>query len=355
MNQIVQLLFLPALTAAVIAYVATPLVIKLAWRLSLIDDPSKNKHVKVIHTTPTPRGGGLAIYFGLLIASTIFLPLDTHLLAILLGGAILTVLGLFDDKHNLHPLLRLVIQVVVSLIPVAAGIGISFLTNPIGGGILDISNPKVTFDLFGERSIWILSDLFALFWIVALMNFLNMGAKGVDGQVTGITAIAAIVIALLSFQYSADITEWPVIILASIVGGSYLGFLPWHIYPQKIMPSFGGATLAGYMLGILSILSTTKVGTLMVVLAIPLLDTGYVIVRRILSGKMPYWGDREHLHHKLLDLGFTKHQVALFYWGTTAFLGILALNLNAISKLYTIIGIATFLAGLFIWIMYRPK
>jgi hypothetical protein len=70
---------------------------------------------------------------------------------------------------------------------------------------------------------------------------------------------------------------------------------------------------------------------------------------------MPYWGDREHLHHKLLDLGFTKHQVALFYWGTTAFLGILALNLNAISKLYTIIGIATFLAGLFIWIMYRPK
>lgn len=342
---ILNLIILPGLLSGFVTYLAVPLAIKVAHTFDLIDDPKRHKHPKVIHTYPIPRGGGLALWLGIALSAALFLPPDKHLAGILLGGTLLIIMGLFDDKYDLSPYLRLIVQFLVAAIPILAGIGIAFITNPFGG-IIDLSHPQLTFDLMGEHTIWILSDLFALFWIVTLMNFLNMGASGLDGQITGTTAIAAIVIALLSFTFNADIAQWPVIILASITAGAYLGFLPWHIYPQKIMPSFGGATLSGYMLGLLSIISTTKVGTLMVILAIPLIDTGYTIVRRILSGKMPLWGDRGHLHHKLLDSGWTKQQVAYFYWGTTALLGILALNLNAPSKLYTIIGIAIFVGGL---------
>jgi UDP-GlcNAc:undecaprenyl-phosphate GlcNAc-1-phosphate transferase len=187
------------------------------------------------------------------------------------------------------------------------------------------------------------------------MNIVNMGAKGVDGQLSGVVIISALTIAFLSLKYSADIAQWPVIILAAITTGAYLGFLPWHIYPQKIMPGYGGSTIAGYLLAVLSILSTTKVGALVVVLGVPLIDTGYTIVRRLLSGKSPVWGDRGHLHHRLLDAGMSKSQVAIFYWIITALLGVLALNLNTATKIYTIVGVGTLVGGLIIWLTYRPK
>ena len=113
--------------------------------------------------------------------------------------------------------------------------------------------------------------------------------------------------------------------------------------------------MAGYLLAVLSILSTTKVGALMVVLGVPLIDTGYTIVRRIISGRSPVWGDRGHLHHRLLDAGLSKRQVAYFYWAITAILGFLALNLNTATKLYTMIGVALGLGGLILWLTYRPK
>lgn len=143
--------------------------------------------------------------------------------------------------------------------------------------------------------------------------------------------------------------------MASITAGAYLGFLPWHIFPQKIMPGYGGSTLAGYLLAVLSILSTTKVGALMVVLGVPLIDTGYTIIRRVLTGKSPVWGDRGHLHHRLLDAGVSKTQVAIFYWAITAVLGFAALNLNTATKVYTMVGIAALLGGLIIWLTYQPK
>ena len=182
-----------------------------------------------------------------------------------------------------------------------------------------------------------------------------MGAKGIDGQLPGVAAIAAITIAALSLKFSADITQWPVIILAAITAGAFLGFLPWNFYPQKIMPGYSGSILAGYLLAILSILSTTKVGTLMVVLGIPLVDTGYTIVRRIMAGESPVWGDRKHLHHKLLDAGLSKKQVVYLYWASTALLGVLALYLNTSTKFYTIIGVAILIGGLLLWLTYRPK
>lgn len=341
--------------AALISFLATPLVIYLAWKFDFIDDPKRHRHPKVIHTRPIPRGGGLAIYIAILTTSLLFLPLDKHLIGILLGLSVLLVMGLFDDKYNLSPYPRFLVQFIAAGMPIAAGIGIAFLSNPFGG-IIDLSSPQVSFFLFSQtRSIWILSDLFALFWIVLIINFLNMGAKGVDGQLPGVVAIAALVVAVQSLRFSADITQWPVTILALVTAGAFLGFLPWNAYPQKIMPSFSGSNIGGFMLAVLSILATTKVGVLALVLGIPLIDTGYVVIRRILAGKAPWWGDRGHLHHRLLDAGLTKAQVAAFYWLATAFLGALALGLNTASKFYTIIGVIVFVGGLILWLTKKPS
>lgn len=355
MQNLLSLVLLPGLTAAIVAYLTTPLIIKLADRIGIIDDPKRHKHPKVIHTYPVPRGGGLAIFIAVSVAAVLFLPFDKHLRGILAGAALIAGMGIADDKYDLNPYLRLALQFIAASSPIIAGIGIAFVSNP-AGGIIDLSHPRINFNLLGEaRSIWIWSDIFALFWIVTLMNFLNMGAKGVDGQLPGVATIAAATIAFLSLRFSADITQWPVIILATITSAAYLGFLPWNFYPQKIMPGFAGSSLAGYLLGVLSILSTTKVGTLFVVLGVPLVDTGYTIIRRVASGKSPVWGDTGHLHHRLLQAGLSKRQVAYFYWLVTAILGLLALNLNTASKIYTIFGVIILVGGLILWLTYRPK
>jgi UDP-GlcNAc:undecaprenyl-phosphate GlcNAc-1-phosphate transferase len=344
------------LTAAFVSFFATPVVIKYAKKLGIVDDPGKTLHPKVIHTTPTPRGGGIPIFLALVASSLIFLPFDKHLIGILTGALILVVMGFLDDKHNLNPYLRLVLGFVAVSAPVLSGIGIAFLSNPIGGGIINLSQPQLSFTLFeSNHSIWLLSDLFALIWVTFLMNMVNMGAKGVDGQLSGVIPIAALTIAFLSLRFIGDSSQWPVIILAGITAGAYLGFLPWHIYPQKIMPGYGGAVLAGYLLGILSILSTAKVGTLMVVLGIPLIDTGYTIVRRIFSGKSPVWGDTGHLHHRLLSIGLSKAQVAVFYWILTGVLAVVAVSLNTPNKFYTMVGVGFFLGGLILWLTHRSR
>ncbi len=350
-----NLFLLPILLSAAVAFAATPWVIKIYKKIGLVDDPSKSSHPKVIHTYPVPRGGGIPIFISLVIASLFFLPIDKHLIGIIIGALIITVMGFLDDKYDLNPYLRIFLGLLAASAPIIAGIGIAFISNP-WGGVIDLSNPRINFNIFGAaHSIWLISDIFAIFWITFLMNIVNMGAKGVDGQLSGVAAIAALTIAFLSLRFSADITQWPVIILAAITAGAYLGFLPWHIFPQKIMPGYGGSTLAGYLLAVLSILSTTKVGALIVVLGVPLIDTGYTVIRRVLSGKSPVWGDRGHLHHKLLDSGLTKSQVAIFYWTVTAVLGFLALNLNTATKIYTMIGVAAFIGGLILWLTYRPK
>ncbi|CAN5284542.1 MraY family glycosyltransferase [soil metagenome] len=334
-----KLIVLPIIVSLLISFAITPLVIKFAWKFGLVDDPKKNKHPKVIHKIPTPRGGGLAIFISIIVTSLIFIPIDIHLIGVLVGATIILIMGLLDDKYNLSPYVRLAIQFISASIVVLSGTGITFLTSPLGG----IINLPIWFGI-----------LFSIFWIVFLMNGLNFGAKGVDGQLSGVVVIASLTIVALALKLGGNQTL--IIIMASILAGSFLGFLPWHIYPQKIMPSFSGSNLAGFFLGILSIEGTAKVGTLLVVLAIPLIDTGYVMLRRVVSGKSPFWGDRGHLHHRLLDKGhLTIPQVAIFYWAVTAILGLLSLSLNTSSKFYTIIGSIIFVGGLILWLTYRRQ
>lgn len=328
--------------AAFAAWIVTPKVIALSKRFGLVDNP-QNKRVNTIHETAVPRGGGAAIFIAIVVAMLLFLPFDQITASILLSLLIITTYGLLDDKYNLNPYVRLGLQILVASIVVGSGVKINFTTNPLTNGVLNLVG-------FEHPLLRLLPFIFSVFWIVFLMNVLNMGAKGVDGQLNGVIAISALVIAILSQKYSADIALWPVGILSLVVAGAFIGTMPWTIYPQKIMPSFSGSNIGGFMLGVLSILSTAKVGTLLVTLGLPIIDTAYVVLRRISQKKSPVWGDRGHLHHRLLDAGIKKKNITYIYWLSTALLGSLALNLNATSKIYTIIGVSFLLGGLTIFL-----
>ncbi len=336
--------FLPA----VISFLLTPAVIWGYKRLGALRGEQKRREMDT-HERLVPRGGGIGIFVAVLIGSLVIIPIDQHLIGILLGGLIGLAVGIADDWLNLNPYLRLGLLFLAAGAVVAAGIGIAYINLPFLG-IVNLDQPRINFWILGEqRSIWILSDLFALVFVVGLMNFVNW-SKGLDGQLPGIVIIAALTIGSLSSKFSADVTQWPVLGLALILAGSYFGFLPWNFYPQKIMPGYGGGILGGYFLAVLAILSTTKVGTLLVVLGVPLVDAGIIIGRRILAGKSPVWGDRGHFHHYLLDnLGWSRRQIALFYWGLTGVLGVIALKLNSQQKLYTILGVVLAIGGSYWW------
>ena len=347
-----RLFLVPFIVSTLLAYAATYFVRSLYLRFHWLDDPSLQLHPKVIHTYPVPRGGGLAIFTGFFLSTVYFLGIDKHSLGILLGGLLLAVVGFLDDRKDLNPYLRLILGFVAAGFVVAAGIGIAFITNPVGEGVLYLDRPQISFSLFSlQHTIWVVSDLFALIWIVWSMNMVNW-SKGLDGQLPGIVVIAAVFIALLSFRFTEDVTQWEVAILAFAAAGAFLGFLPWSFYPQKIMPGYGGGALAGYLLATLAILSGAKVAMAILVLGIPTMDAVYTILRRIVSGRSPVWGDRGHFHHRLLDLGWSKPRVAIFYWVVSAILGIIALQLNSQQKFYTIVALAVLVGGALLWLNF---
>lgn len=332
-----QLAILPFIISFIISVSITYITIMVYKSLGLVDRSTRKEHPKHIHTTAVPRGGGIPIFIAIFFATLSFIKVDIQIAGIFAGAALITLTGILDDVLDLSPYLRLGIGVVAALIVVAAGIGIGYISNPFGAGVIQFDMRLLTAGL-------------TILWIVWGMNFVNMGAKGLDGQLPGVTLIAATVMGVLSFRFVNDITAWPSAYISFALAGAYAGLLVFNIYPQKIMPGWGGGALAGYFLAVLSILSGAKVATALIVLGVPLMDVVYVIVRRIAAGKSPVWGDTNHLHHQLLKLGWSKRAVAAFYWLVTATLGIIALQLNSQMKIYTILLIAVIVGGVLLWI-----
>jgi len=343
-----EITIVPFIFALVLSLVLTPITIFLFARMGWVVDPKKTPHPAHIHKEPVPKGGGLPILLAVGITSLLFLDLDKHLVAILVAALITVVVGLIDDVRGINPYLRLGANFGAAMIIIASGIGIAFVSNPFGG-VVDLSWLRFGVEFFGtHKEIWILADIFALLWIPALMNAINF-SSGVDGQISGVVTIAAAVVGLISLSFSADITQWPVAVLAFATAGAFLGLTVYHFYPQKIMPGYSATSLAGLLLGVISILATAKVGAVMVVLGVPLVDFIYIVGRRIMSGKSPVWGDKSHLHHRLMELGWSKRKVALFYWMITAFLGIMALSFQARLKLIIIMVTAILMAVFLLW------
>lgn len=342
--------------SALISLSMAPAVIAWYRQHQWLDDPKQTPHAKKTHSQPVPRGGGLVVFAGILLASLLFLNIDGYLKAILLGGGLLTIVGLLDDIFDLHPVGRLVTGLLASLIVVGAGIGIAYVSNPFGPGVIHLNEPTLSLTLWGEtREIWLLSSAFAIFFILWNMNILNW-AKGVDGQLPGFVSIAAIFIGLLSLKFQDDPTTFNTAHLSFIVAGSYLGLLFWNWYPQKMMPGYGAGSLAGYFLSVLAILSGAKVAAMLMVIALPTADGVFTITRRILAGKSPFWGDRGHLHHKLMDLfGWGKRRIAVFYWLASLLLGIVSLYLNTTGKIITFLMTIVFVFSFLIWAKIKSQ
>lgn len=341
----------PFLAAAVVTFISVPAVIQIANYLGLVDDPKKRAHPAHTETRIIPRAGGLAIFFGLTIAAAIFIPFAKGMAGIILGASLLVFVGLIDDKKDVHPYIRFGVNIVAAMLAVAGGAGIGFITNPLNGTVINFDTIRWSFDLLGHHSILPIADLLAIIWLVWTMNMVGWSG-GVDGQMPGFVTISAFVIGLLSFsQISVDnFPAWTGTALAFITAGAYLGFLPWNFFPQKIMPGYGGKSLAGFLLGTLAILSTAKMGTAILVLGIPLIDAVYVKTASILSKRNPVLGSRNFLHHRLLDAGWSKRQVALFYWLVSAILGAVALSVNAKQKFFTFLIAAVIILMIIIWL-----
>lgn len=335
----------PLLLSLAISFLVTPVVLLLAKKLNIMDDPKSRTHPATLHRRPVARGGGIPIFISLVIASLVFLPLSKTLLAILLGASLILLIGLVDDRKSISPTIRLIVNVAAAGIVVWSGVVISFLTNPTGG-IINFAG----LELLGLP---LLSVLLTIVWIVFMTNIVSW-SSGVDGQLSGFVPIAAAALGGLSLRFGEDITQWPVIILSAIVAGSYLGLLFWSSYPQRVMPGYSGGALAGFLLGLLAILSGAKLATIVIVLGIPVIDATLVIARRLLSGKSPVKPDTRHLHHKLLKIGWSKRKIAIFYWTITAILGFVVLHLNSQTKFYTIIMLFLLVGGLLTWLTFGP-
>lgn len=337
-----------------ITFLTTPIVIQLAKKFQLTDDPKKRKHPAHTHKGVIPRGGGFSLYLGIALSSLFFLSLNKVLLGILLGGGFAVIIGLWDDKKDLNPYFRFLTNFLVAGLAVAGGVGIPYITNPLNG-VIRFDTLTITFSFFSPHKILVWANIFAILWIVWTMNIVGWSG-GVDGQMPGFIAIAAAVLGILSLRFSAhDISQQAVTTLCFITMGAFLGFLPFNFYPQKIMPGYGGKTLAGFMLATLAILSWGKVGTALLVLGVPMIDAGYTFLRRILKKRSPVWPDRGHLHHRLLEIGWGKRKIAIFYWLISALLGAVALVLNSQQKLFAFLLLSVLLGGFLIWLNFLKK
>jgi UDP-GlcNAc:undecaprenyl-phosphate GlcNAc-1-phosphate transferase len=334
--------FLSIIISALLSFIFSPFVRKFFIQKGWIEYPEE-KQKKTHNATalqPVPRGGGIIIFLAIFITSCLFLKIDKHFIGIFSAGLIALIIGVWDDIKDISPKIRLMANLAVGLIIVLSGIGITFISNPFGG-ILDLSSYNY------------LSDILAIFWIVWCMNIVGW-STGVDGQLPGFTAISAFFIGLLAFRFSQDILQWPVIILAGSVSGAFLGFLPFNVFPQVIMPGYSGKSLAGFFLAVLAILSGAKLATVILLLGIPMIDAIFVLIKRCFQKKPLFISDDNHLHHQLLKSGWSRSRIAIFYWSISFVLGLISLFLNSSQKFYVFIGLFILFCG-FLISLYRRK
>jgi UDP-GlcNAc:undecaprenyl-phosphate/decaprenyl-phosphate GlcNAc-1-phosphate transferase len=343
---------LPLLTAFLITVLITPIAIIFIKKMGLLDDPLLHKHSAIIHKTPIPRGGGLPLFLGALLSSLIFIPFNPTITAVFFACFLALAIGLIDDKLNAHskdvsPYLRFLINILTAVIVVASGVSIHFITNPFNGGLIHfdaikLALPYLPFSLA-------LSDVISVLWLIWIMNMINW-SKGVDGQMPGIVAISAIIIGLLSLKLNPTGTgDFIDAKLSFIIAGSALGFLVFNFYPAKIFPGYSATSLY-LLLGVVSILSSAKLATAILVMGIPTVDAAFTIIRRIANKKSPFHHDNKHLHHILLKFGYNQRQIALFYWCISAILGIISLTLESKSKIFAIIMVVVITGGILLFL-----
>jgi UDP-GlcNAc:undecaprenyl-phosphate GlcNAc-1-phosphate transferase len=290
-----------AAVALVVVVALTPAVGGMARLLGVVDRPGGRR----AHARPIPRLGGLALFFGIIVAALAFLDLGEETRGILLGAAVATTVGAIDDFRGLVWWEKLLGQTAAAIIPVSFGIWIDRFTFPVLG-VHDLSP-------------WVGKPL-TVIWIVAIMNMVNF-LDGLDGLAAGVCAIAGVTFSVIALSLGKPEAA----ILSAIVFGACLGFLRHNFYPARIFMGDSGAMLLGFVLatvsvqGLLKTAATVALFFPLLVLAVPILDTSFVVARRLKYGQPIFLADREHLHHRFLNIGFSQRRavVYIYLWCVT--------------------------------------
>jgi UDP-GlcNAc:undecaprenyl-phosphate GlcNAc-1-phosphate transferase len=330
------LLFFIASLALSLAF--TYLVRRLALSFDIVDRPGGERK---IHYRSIPLLGGLAIFFSFFIVAFFARDyllsgdlLPRHLWGVLVGAAIIVIGGSLDDIYNLKPRIQMIFPILAAIAVIAGGVNIAKLSDPLQGGILDISHLA-----------W-LSALGIFVWLMGMMYTTKL-LDGVDGLVTGLGAIASLVIFL--FTLTTRFFQPDLALAALIFLGSCLGFLAFNFHPAKIFLGESGSLLIGFMLGVMSIISGSKIAIALLLMGIPALDVAWTILRRLISKKNPFKAaDKKHLHHRLLALGLGhRGTVAVFYF-LSLFFGLSGLLLQSRGKFFALIALLALMALLVI-------
>ena len=291
-----------AALALLIVVLLTPAVGGMARMLGVVDRPGARR----VNRSPVPRLGGLALFFGIFVPALAFLPLGHETKGLLLGMAVATMVGAIDDFRGLVWWEKLGGQIAAAAIPTGFGIWVQ----------------RFTFPIVGVHALpeWVGIPL-TIFWIVAIMNMVNF-LDGLDGLAAGVCAISGATFCLIALSLGRPEPA----ILAAIVLGACVGFLRHNFYPARIFMGDSGALLLGFTLGALAVqglLKTAAVATLLfplLVLAVPILDTSFVVAKRLKYGEPVHKADRYHLHHRFLNIGYSQKRAALTMWGWCAIL-----------------------------------
>ena len=296
-----------ALIAFAVVVLLTPAVGGMARLLGVVDRPDERR----LNKRPIPRLGGLAIFLGILVPSLAFLALDGEMRGIVLGAAVACVVGAIDDFRGLDPIPKLVGQVAAASIPCAFGTWIDHFTFPFLG-VVDLP-AGVGMPL-------------TVLWIVAVMNMVNF-LDGLDGLASGVCAIAGLTFATLALSLG----KIDAAILSAVVAGACIGFLRHNFFPARIFMGDSGALVLGFTLATVSVAGLLKTASTVVlflpllVLAVPIIDTSFVVAKRLKYGRPISAPDRFHLHHRFMSIGFGQRRAALTMWAWTASLGAAAL------------------------------
>jgi UDP-GlcNAc:undecaprenyl-phosphate GlcNAc-1-phosphate transferase len=311
--------------AMVLAAVLTPLAARGAWRIGAIAMPSE----RGLAERATPLLGGLAILAAVLVAGFIWLPATiklphtahtprgaggtVHTWGILVGACVITAVGAIDDWRDLPPVLKLVGQVAAAVIAVEAGAVVTDVTLPFVGALQ-----------FPHEGGFI-----TVLWLVGLMNVVNF-SDGVDGLAAGLCAIDGIAFAIIAF----DLDVPGAAILAALTAGASLGFLFHNFYPARVFMGDSGANLLGYLLGVTAVIGSLKTGAVvalvvpLVILAVPFLDTGFVVAKRLKYRRKVWLADANHFHHRMARIGFSQRKTVAYLYAWTLLLAGVAVALR---------------------------
>lgn len=345
-----------------LSIIFTQLAKILAFKLNIVDQPNSERK---IHKTPIPLLGGLAVFlsFGIsLIYFAFFTDLllfgfiaPKYIVGILLAGLIITIGGILDDKYNLKAKHQIIFPILATLIIILCGVGITHVRNPFGGIISFVNWQFILFWYQGiPYKITLIADFFTFLWLMGMMYTTKL-LDGLDGLVSGVTVIGALIIAFVAL--STAVAQPNTALIAIILAGAFAGFLLFNFNPAKIFLGESGSLFAGLMLGTLAIISGSKVATTLLIMGIPILDVIWVILRRLFRKTSISFADKKHLHFRLLDIGFTQKQAVLFMYCLTTLFGGISLFFSTYGKLIELIVLSIFMLFLAISlvIIYKYK